>query len=443
MKRKSLFDHFRLSVLIIGASILGANTVFYYEAQASQQIPVGEVSPIAEMLALASPSPSVVPSASPSYNISNVNLTKIKTLDEARIQAAQTSFTGGVISTPINQVNVFSLSYDIIGKSQKPQPITAQVFVPNNDGSYPLFIFGSGTTGMSDACAPSLENIAVENLGNYENHMIAQAAEGYVTVFPDYEGFHSGETQAYFISESEAKVLLGAIKSIIELQERTPELKNANTKEVFLSGYSQGGHAALSAAQAWSALPDTVTLKGVVQFAGAADVQALFIESPWLASYLVDSYTQYYGEQLDPRLVLQDRWLISLAKNNSELCVNQAYKFYPHTPGTMYNPSFLDAVQTSTWPTNLSEWQSKITQNIPHADLPNVPYLSIQGETDPIVTAKTQRNNVAVLCRDNKDVQYREYPGVNHFQIRQASFAYTNQWLKSVSRGELQKADCL
>ncbi len=38
-------------------------------------------------------------------------------------------------------------------------PITAQVFVPRYDSTTerPVLVFGSGTTGIADSCAPSLE----------------------------------------------------------------------------------------------------------------------------------------------------------------------------------------------------------------------------------------------------------------------------------------------
>lgn len=434
----------KLFILSLGTVVLAMNTFFYYTAQAAEQSSDSEKeSPLAQLQnhidTEIKPSPS--PDIPPSFEISDLSLISIKKVDASQIEAAQVSFTGATLSGKLSEVNVYKLKYKIKGKDLSWQPVTANVYVPTAEGKYPLFVFGSGTTGMADRCAPSLENMAVENLGNYDNHMIAQAAEGYVSVFPDYEGFHSPAAQSYFIVESEAKVLIGAVKAIMSLQESSPELKNVDMNKVFLSGYSQGGHAALSASKEWQALPSTIKIQGIVQYAGAADVEALFLESPWLASYLVDSYTQYYGEQLEPQLVLQDRWLIPLAKNN-QMCVNQAYKFYPHDPATLYNPAFLDAVQTQTWPVNLTAWQKRIQQNVPLTNLPDVPYLSVQGATDPIVTAKAQRKNVEKLCQQGKNVQYRELAGVNHFQVRQRSFVESNAWMKSVLAGEPQKSDC-
>ena len=441
MKVFSSLSQVRLLILSMCVCILLTDTFVFYEKVFS----IEQVTTVPEDTEYKN---SPLPSPTTSQHIDTsriqvISFTKLRTVDKAQIEAALASFVSSPVQTQISEVSVYQLSYKITGRDGSLQPVTAKVYLPTTDVSYPLFVFGSGTTGLADKCAPSLENMAVENIGNYENQMISQSAMGYVSVFPDYEGFHSPEaTQAYFISESEAKVLLGAIKSLLELQSTTAVLQTADLKTVFLAGYSQGGHAALSTAAMWKELPSDVRLKGVIQFAGAADVEALFLESPWLASYLVDSYAQYYGSELDSRAVLQDRWLVPMAKNNETLCVNDAYKYFPHIPSKIYSPAFMDAIETHVWPANLASWQKIIQVNTPDTDLPDVPYLSLQGEVDPIVTALTQHRNVEKLCQQHKKINYREYPGVNHFQIRQNSFQFSNEWMKNTLAGNIPKPDC-
>lgn len=373
-----------------------------------------------------------------------ISFKQLKTINQTQIQAAQTAFVGTPSATLVSDIAVYSLEYEIKGHKGEWQAVSAVVYLPATAGEYPLFVFGSGTTGMADKCAPSLENLAVENIGNYHNQMITQTAAGYVSVFPDYEGFHDSQaTQAYFISDSEAQTLLGAIRSLVDLQSTTPSLKVIDFKAVFLAGYSQGGHAALSAAQQWQTLPPDIKLKGVIQYAGAADVEALFWESPWLASYLVSSYVEYYRPELSAHEVLQERWLQEMATNNETLCVNQAYKYYPHAPNQIYIPAFLDAIETNVWPASLKKWQQIIAANTPMTNLPDVPYLSIQGESDPIVTAKTQKKNVALLCEQGKHVLYQEYAQVNHFRIRQESLNFSTDWMNAILAGRPTASTCL
>lgn len=446
MNRDSLFRQLRVVVLIITVGVLAIDAFFYYYQKAeAEYVPETDVTNLSGELTKPLPSStSQIESKDnkvESFRILSFN--EVEKVDASKIQAAQASFLRSNHPTPISNISVYQLNYDIRSNNGSWQPVAAKIYVPTNEGQYPLFVFGSGTTGIADKCAPSLENISAENLGNYHNHMISQAAEGYVTVFPDYEGFHSpNATQAYFISESEAKTLLGAIQSLIELKPTTSILTVADLQTIFLSGYSQGGHAALSTAQAWEQLPESYKLAGIIEFAGAADVQALFNESPWLASYLVQSYIEYYGSNLQSALVLQNKWLQDLSKNNEALCVNAAYKFYPKSRSDIYNPAFLDAIESDTWPETLQNWHRTIDLNTPLSELPSVPHLSIQGAADPIVTAQTQINNVNTFCEQGHQITYKEYSGINHFDIRKAGFELSNQWMKDVLANKAIPSSC-
>jgi pimeloyl-ACP methyl ester carboxylesterase len=445
MNKQSLFRQLRTIILILITGVLAIDTFsYYFEEATATEITGSDTTTLTSALV-----PSVSPTSTPVNDtkpslVLITSFTEIEKINTAKIQAAQSSFLHSTHPTPITNISVYTLEYKIIGRSGNWEPVSAKIYIPDMDGKYPLFIFGSGTTGIADKCAPSLENMAVENLGNYHNHMIAQAAEGYATVFPDYEGFHNPDrTQAYFISESEAKTLLGSIQSLLELKNNNPIIEKIDIETVFLSGYSQGGHSALSAAKAWDQLPESVTLAGIVEFAGAADVQALFVDSPWLASYLVQSYTEYYGSNLQSFAILQDKWLRDLKKNNDELCVNDAYKFYPQKSlSAVYSPSFIDALESDTWPATLANWHDKIRENTPLSNVPNVPHLSIQGGADPIVTAATQINNLSKLCQQGHAVTYMEYAGVNHFDIRKAGFELSNQWMRDVQVGNPVTSSC-
>lgn len=430
-------QYFRLVLLIIGVAIVVAETADYYTGPEIKPAET-QLSELLQPPLIASPPPATQP---PNFDSRVTSFERVKTVDAVGIVEAQLSFTGATQSAITTDVDVYRLEYEIVDRNGEWQSAIADVYVPRIPDQVPLYVFGSGTTGLADKCAPSLENVAIENLGNYDNQMISQASVGFVSVFPDYEGFHSDqETQAYFIVESEAKVLLGAIQSLYSLQGEK-KISTIDFDHVFLAGYSQGGHAALSTAQNWSELPTSIKLEGVIQFAGAADVNALFLESPWLAPYLVESFTAYYPN-LSAEGVLQSRWLEVMAANNLRLCVNQAYRTYPRDPVQMYTPVFLDALQSATWPTELLGWQTAIQNNTPLAQLPNVPYLSIQGVADPIVTAQAQQHNVDVMCQEDKHVEYKEYPGVNHFQIRQVSFGFATNWMRNVIAGVPVPSSC-
>src|SRR3990167_11433685 len=73
----------------------------------------------------------------------------------------------------------FTIHFLSTDEKGEPLTIKAQVFVPKGSPSqkFPLFVFGQGTTGIGDQCAPSLERPEVSNWGNYYNHLRTRSEE--------------------------------------------------------------------------------------------------------------------------------------------------------------------------------------------------------------------------------------------------------------------------
>lgn len=431
MNNQRFSNYLRVATLVIAMCIVFIDTFIYYynKAQATEQTTTA----LTPLVTAPSPTPitAASTSAQPTYRVISFN--KLSDISNTGIEKAQQSFLKTTHSTSVKHIASYELKYEIYTEKGKWVSLTARVYIPTTEGTYPLFVFAPGTTGIADKCAPTLENVSIENLGNYQNHLIAQAAEGYVTAFSDYEGYNDPDTtEAYFIASSEARTLQGVVQSLVELKSTTDKLTTADTSTVFLSGYSQGGHAAVSAAREWNQLPGSIKLAGIVEFAGASNVEALFYDSPWLGSYLVQSYIDYYGSNLQAFNVLQSKWLEEMRVSNEKLCVNDANKYFPHARNAVYTPAFLDAIESNTWPESLDQWKKIIELNSPLHNIPSIPHLSIQGGSDPIVTAKTQTHNIETFCQQNHSVTYQEYPGINHYDIRKAGFELANQWMKDV-----------
>ena len=90
---------------------------------------------------------------------------------------------------PVDAYRISYLSTDFDGSSAV---IQARLFVPvyESPAERPLLVFGSGTTGIADGCAPSLEQPEVRRWGHYRGNMLSYAGVGLITVFPDYLGFN-------------------------------------------------------------------------------------------------------------------------------------------------------------------------------------------------------------------------------------------------------------
>lgn len=383
--------------------------------------------------------------APPDIEIRDVTL--LKRYEATDIAASQVRFLGASASANlaprVRTVDRYEVTYDLILVNGKKIPLKSQVYIPISlDRSSPVMVFGSGTTGLSDRCAPSREIPTVANWGDYQSHLLTQAAQDYIVIFPDYEGFNTLETtQAYFQLESEARVMAAALQILAVLPKTvviTPDWEH-----VFLGGYSQGGHAAFSLASHLELVEPEHKIVGIVAYAGASDVKALLSDRPSLAPYLVEAYRSWYGSGIESGLILQNTWSQNLTTQAGEWCIDEVYQKYPASAYEIYTPEFVRAVSRDRVSDVAPNFNQALQENMRFSPGMNrIPVLSLQGAVDPIVTAATQRVNRSVLCREGGVLWYQEYPGVNHFQIRSAGFLDTQTWLNSIVQGGSAASNC-
>src|SRR5690606_1340215 len=122
---------------------------------------------------------------------------------------------------------------------------TSLVFTPNTPApanGWPIVVWAHGTTGVADQCAPSRNPMNI-----YIQGMITQLLNaGYVVVAPDYEGLgepSGNELHPFLNLQSEAYSITDAVVAARNYL----GVKVAN--QWMAVGRSQGGHAALGAAQ--------------------------------------------------------------------------------------------------------------------------------------------------------------------------------------------------
>ncbi|MCA9349773.1 hypothetical protein KC853_01850, partial [Candidatus Saccharibacteria bacterium] len=150
-------------------------------------------------------------------------------LANTKAQIAQTRQT----IEPVYQVSKQEIVFSSLGKSDREIELNARVYFPDNievAKKLPVVVFASGTTGISDICAnsleqPNLEPTAVNNWGNYQSHMIGYASQGYIMVIPDYEGMRDAEDiHHYMVGELEGRVMLDALKASWEMTSIKPNV---------------------------------------------------------------------------------------------------------------------------------------------------------------------------------------------------------------------------
>lgn len=137
------------------------------------------------------------------------------------------------------------MTYKMKGVKGTEVQATSLVFTPKTAppaSGWPIVVWAHGTTGVADKCAPS-RNVTNDTIKSMISKFLA---EGYVVVAPDYEGLGepSGtELHPFLNVKSEAYSITDAVVAT-----RNWLGNKASTKWVTV-GHSQGGQAALGAAQ--------------------------------------------------------------------------------------------------------------------------------------------------------------------------------------------------
>jgi acetyl esterase/lipase len=341
-------------------------------------------------------------------------------------------------------VDLYRLRYLSTDFDGTPATITAQLFIPRRASGEPclVLVFGSGTTGISDACAPSRENPAAHPWGYYKENMLAYAGLGYITVFPDYIGFEDpARPQRYFSKLAEAHVMLDAARAVPAfLSEDTTGARAA--PKVFVAGYSQGGHAAFAAADLWASYAPEVPLAGVMGFGATCDVAALLKDGPEFASYIIYTYSVMYGtSQVDPAELLQERWARSLAVDVERMCVDQFQFYYPSDGAKLYTPYFHQALYGDRLPETFPAVAARLAENSSGLSGHGLPAIVFQGTEDHVIRTPSQDRFVEALRQAGSPVRYVLLNGSGHKQVRTDGFAASVAWMELVASGELPPSD--
>ena len=330
-------------------------------------------------------------------------------------------------------VDTYRLRYASTDFDGNSAMITAELFVPSLGAAAdcPVLVFGSGTTGIADTCAPSLEQWEIRHFGDYRANMLAYAAQGFIVLFPDYLGFNDpSRPQRYFSKPAEAHTMLDGIRAVFRYFEH-------GMKKVFVAGYSQGGHAAFAAADLLRSYAPELSLAGVIGFGATTDVEALLREGPAYAPLIFCTYSAMYGTaEIDPGAYLQERFALSLAKDVSEMCVDQFQTYYGFDGAKLYRPEFHRELYANRTAISYPSLAKRLAENRAGLSGHGLPALVLQGGTDFVVTSPTQARFVEELRKAGSAVRYIVYPEVPHKGIRQAGFAASMEWMDLLMRGQ-------
>ena len=115
----------------------------------------------------------------------------------------------------------------------------------------------------------------------------------------------------------------------------------------------------------------------------------------------------------------------------------------PQSRNYFTSRNFLRRCTATGWPKHFPAFKQALDLNYVGGS-PNteVPVVLFHGEADTIVTPDTYDRFVARLCNLGKNVNYKLYPEVDHFQTRQASFVDLITWMRNILVGQLPESQC-
>ena len=165
---------------------------------------------------------------------------------------------------------VYRISYH-----SQDQVNRALVVIPKRDmpaGGFPLFVYNHGTVGIADHCAPSDHP---ESSFTPYLFPTSEMARRYITILPDYDGYHNAIPHQYFSSERAAMSVLDAIRAVKAL---IPPGNNygfsVDPNRIVMAGYSQGGHVSLGVLQIQAAYAPELPIALLVALAPGSDALA-------------------------------------------------------------------------------------------------------------------------------------------------------------------------
>ncbi len=250
---------------------------------------------------------------------------------------------------PVNfAVNVYEIIYKAPSLDKKSWINCSGIcYVPTTNGKpTPTLMYGHGTEIR--------KNREINDEDPQQGICMLMATDGYLTLFPDYYGMGKGDgNHIYQHSWSEAMSFIYMLYAVEELK---PQYGIRSNGQLFLTGYSQGGHAAFAAQKYLDELEDprfkvtaSVPMSGAYDMAGVQS-QDMYRKypHPFYLPYLITSYQTAYKIMGTENVYSifkapYDTLLPRIFGNKRELGFTEVDKLLPEVPSSIIRDSFVNA----------------------------------------------------------------------------------------------------
>ena len=232
--------------------------------------------------------------------------TPVTTLSTAQIDSIGSAQGVSALTGPAKcSVSLSTIEYNTVGGKGEATNATAAVMVPGGGagctGARPVLLYAHGT-----AIDKRFDSTDLEHNPEPRTAMAFFAAQGYLVVAPNYTGYHRSKLpyHPYLNAEAQSRDVIDALRAA---RSSMPNISTTTSfgKQLFVAGYSQGGHVAMATARALQndystefKLAGSVPMSGPYALGDAAKAsfngEQVYGASIFLPM-LVDSYQNAYG----------------------------------------------------------------------------------------------------------------------------------------------------
>ncbi|WP_285114516.1 alpha/beta fold hydrolase [Leifsonia sp. fls2-241-R2A-40a] len=288
-------------------------------------------------------------------------------------------------------------------------------------GGRTVVSWAHATTGSAEKCAPSR---SVDPYVWMEG-LTGLLKQGYAVVSTDYTGMGVAGPNSYLVGETEGRNVLDAARAARAV------LGAAASDRVLLWGHSQGGQAALFAAQAWKRYAPELEVRGVAVAAPATDLAPLLradigdVSGVSIASYAFDAYSSVYDAPLDS--ILTPAAVAALPTMTGFCLLTQNRTL--HDVAQPLVGRFLAGDPETTQP-----WAELLAANTPGASALPMPLFVAQGLSDSLVRPSSTSAFVALEKQRGTDVTYDPVAGATHGSIANKAMPAVLRFFDGVAR---------
>lgn len=299
---------------------------------------------------------------------------------------------------------------------------------PMPKGGWPLIVWGHGTLGIADVCAPSWHK-PNERDGTFVDKWL-QA--GFAVVAPDYQGLGTRGVHPYLQRRAEGYSVLDAARAAVAAYPG----KIAN--RVILTGQSQGSGAVLNATSVAKAYAPDVHLLGTIATAllwRAADTAELGrdVMAPDAARYAIMRLASGGYRPGTPPL---DQ--VFSAKGKALLAA--AAKGCSRDLVPVLKAEGIDGPNAFTVPpVKVAAMFGSLAA--PKQNL-GVPLLIATGKSDRTIDTRAQSAAVQAMCRYGNRIEWRTYDGIGHSATSHASLVDAIPFARALLAGRKTTNDC-